>query len=181
MDRKIAAFMQEIQTKHGVNTGLSAMDTAMLRTELRDACEANVCGQYGACYTCPPHIGSAADCIARISRYTRFIAFQKIYTLEDSFDYEGMVAGQKNFKTVITAVAGLARSTFEDPLVLGAGGCMLCETCAAKTGEACRFPEKALSSLEAHCIQVSELAARCGMKYINGPNTVTYFGGVFLK
>lgn len=28
---------------------------------------------------------------------------------------------------------------------------------------------------------VSELAASCGMKYINGQNTVTYFGAVLFQ
>ncbi|MBM3710008.1 MAG: DUF2284 domain-containing protein, partial [Actinobacteria bacterium] len=31
-------------------------------------------------------------------------------------------------------------------------------------------------SLEAYCMNVSTLAELCNMKYINGQNTVTYFG-----
>jgi predicted metal-binding protein len=63
-------------------------------------------------------------------------------------------------------------------LHLGAGGCGVCEVCAKRTGEPCRFPEKAMPSLEAYCINVSELARAAGMKYVNGQNTVTYFGAV---
>ncbi|MBM3708346.1 MAG: DUF2284 domain-containing protein, partial [Actinobacteria bacterium] len=33
-----------------------------------------------------------------------------------------------------------------------------------------------ISSLEAYCMNVSTLAGLCNMKYINGQNTVTYFG-----
>nr|WP_305142352.1 DUF2284 domain-containing protein [uncultured Acetatifactor sp.] len=47
-----------------------------------------------------------------------------------------------------------------------------------RTIHPCRFPDMAISSLEAHGINVSRLAAECGMKYINGQNTVTYFGAV---
>ena len=45
-------------------------------------------------------------------------------------------------------------------------------------GQPCRHPEDALPSLEAYGVNVSKLAAACGMKYVNGANTVTYFAGV---
>jgi hypothetical protein len=35
-----------------------------------------------------------------------------------------------------------------------------------------------MASLEAYCINVSALASSADMKYINGQNTVTYFGAV---
>lgn len=40
----------------------------------------------------------------------------------------------------------------------------------------CRFSERAVSSLEAYCMNVSTLAGLCGMKYINGKDTMAYFG-----
>ena len=63
-------------------------------------------------------------------------------------------------------------------LHLGAGGCRVCKVCAKKTNEPCRFPELAMRSLEAYGIHVSKLAEAAGMKYINGSDTVTYFGAV---
>ncbi len=39
-----------------------------------------------------------------------------------------------------------------------------------------RYQNRAMSSLEAYSVNVSELAAQCNMRYINGTNTVTYFG-----
>ena len=94
--------------------------------------------------------------------------------------YRRMVEAGKEFHSVIQAVSALAKEKFRSPLTLGAGGCRLCESCAAKTGEPCRHPDKTVASLESYCIQVSELAVLAGMKYINGQNTVTYFGGIFL-
>ena len=57
----------------------------------------------------------------------------------------------------------------------------MCPVCAKREDKPCRFPGKALASLEAYCISVSDLAASCGMKYINGQNTVTYFGAVMFN
>lgn len=64
---------------------------------------------------------------------------------------------------------------------LCAGGCGVCKTCAKRTGESCRFPEKAMPSLEAYGVNVSALAKASNMNYINGQNTVTYFGAVLFS
>lgn len=47
--------------------------------------------------------------------------------------------------------------------------------------EPCRFPDRAMASLEAYGVAVSELAEACGMKYINGQSTVTYFGAFLYR
>jgi predicted metal-binding protein len=57
--------------------------------------------------------------------------------------------------------------------IYGAGGCSNCEKCAYP--DPCRAPEKLLSSIEASGINVTELSRTAGVKYNNGPNTVTYF------
>ena len=179
--KTILTFKNQIEDKYDINCGICDMDKTMFHAELRKACEVNSCGNYGKCHTCPPNIGSAEECIERVSSYSKVIVYQKIYPLEDSYDYYGMVEAQKEFNDVIHGVADIARITFKEPLILGAGGCFLCETCAAKDGKPCRYPDKAVQSLEANCIQVSELSALAGMRYINGQNTVTYFGAVLLR
>jgi hypothetical protein len=45
-------------------------------------------------------------------------------------------------------------------------------------GEPCRFPEKAISSVEACGIDVMSLSKSAGVRYNNGKNTVTYIGAV---
>lgn len=55
-----------------------------------------------------------------------------------------------------------------------------CRRCAKMDQAPCRFPDQALASLEAYGVNVSLLAPQAGMQYINGANTVTYFGAIFL-
>ena len=43
------------------------------------------------------------------------------------------------------------------------------------SGRALR-PEEATPSVEACGLFIAEMAEPCGLNYINGPNTVTYFG-----
>lgn len=145
---------------------------------LREYCRKNTCRMYGTNYGCPPLAGGEYELIKRAKGYGEILVFQAVFGLEDSFDFEGMVeAGKKHEQTAEAIFAGI-RKAYPDGICLTAGGCKICEVCAAGTGEACRFPQRSLSSLEAYCINVSELSAKCGMKYINGVNTVTYFGGV---
>ncbi len=143
-------------------------------------CEMNTCGNYKKSYTCPPLVGKTEELIEKAKEFDRIIVFQKVYPLEDSFDFEGMVAGQKSFSKLLVAAYDLCGNVFDKFLLLGAGGCPRCEVCGAKTDTPCRFPDKKIPSLESYGIQVSTLAAACGMNYINGQNTVTYFGGILI-
>ena len=65
-------------------------------------------------------------------------------------------------------------------MLLGAGACGGCNTCARVSGEPCRHPGRAVVSLEAAGVDVVELAKKSGLKYLNGSNTVTYFGLMLL-
>jgi len=149
--------------------------------ELRAYCEQNRCGRFGRNYTCPPYIGEVNGLIRKLKVFTRAVVWQNIEPLEDSFDFEGMMAAQQKHNAMSLEIARrlYAEMGRENVLVLAAGGCSRCEKCAAETGEACRLPSDALSSLEAFGINVSKIGEVSGMKYINGPNTVTYFSGAF--
>lgn len=158
------------------------VDKLTLQPELRDFCTQNVCGRYNRNYACPPHVGEIGDLIARIRSFSKAVIWQNIYPLEDSFDFEGMMDAQRRHNAMTLEIAREVYAAIgrDHALVLAAGGCSACKVCAAQTGEPCRTPEDALSSLEAHGILVSKLEDVSSMKYINGENTVTYFSGAFL-
>ena len=148
----------------------------------RDMCAVNACRIYGKCWMCPPDVGDIDTLMSKIRKYDYAFVYQTVTQLEDSFDFEGMVqAKRKSYP-----IAQRLRSIFLDmkishTLHLGAGGCGVCETCAKATNEPCRFPDRAMPSLEAYGINVSELAKAANMKYINGQDTVTYFGAVLFS
>lgn len=145
----------------------------------RELCEANACGMYGKCYMCPPDIGDIDVLMAKLRNYRFALVYQTVTALEDSFDFEGMTEA----RIEANRIALKLRSVFDEVgiknvLHLSAGACGICETCAKRTGEPCRCPDLAMASLEAYGINVNELAKTAGMKYINGQDTVTYFGAV---
>ena len=165
---------------------LGAFKASVISAELigtdrvfRDICTSNGCGMYGKCYMCPPDCGDIDELMAELGNYRYALVYQTVYELEDSFDFEGMVEAKKVFRPIAQRLRDVFSDMgIESVLHLGAGGCGVCRVCAKRTGEPCRFPEKAMPSLEAYGINVSRLAAASGMKYINGQNTVTYFGAV---
>ena len=157
-------------------------DKIELDRVFRDICATNGCGMYGKCYMCPPDVGEVDALMAEVAEYAYVLVYQTVSELEDSFDYEGMVAAKENFYPISQKMRGVFRAAgIEKVLHLGAGGCGVCKTCAKKTNEPCRCPELAMPSLEAYCFNVSRLAAAADMKYINGQNTVTYFGAVLFN
>ena len=145
----------------------------------RDMCAANACGMYGKCYMCPPDVGEIEALMSEIGRYEYALVYQTVSELEDSYDYEGMVEAKKRTYPLAQALRDVFSTwRITNVLHLGAGGCGVCERCAKQEGKPCRQPTLALPSLEAYGVNVSRLAAAAGMKYINGQNTVTYFGAV---
>ena len=148
----------------------------------RKLCESNACGNYGRSYMCPPDVGEVETLMGRLKDYRLALVYQTVGTLEDSYDFEGMMEAGKRHNDLTQQVRRLAEQLdCEKTLHLGAGGCRVCDVCGKKTGDPCRHPEQAMSSLEAYGINVSTLAAQCGMRYINGKDTVTYFGAVFFS
>jgi predicted metal-binding protein len=138
--------------------------------ELYGYCASNACGHYNTSWTCPPACGTLEEQREKILVYTNAFVFTTKYDLEDSFDYEGMTRARK----IHTDVTTDAREKLgKNVLVYGAGSCPYCSPCAFP--DPCRFPEKMIFSIEAAGIDVTNLSRSAGIKYNNGPNTVTYF------
>ena len=145
----------------------------------RDMCASNVCGNYGRNWMCPPDAGDIHDLMAALRSYSYALVYQTVSELEDSYDFEGMMdAGVAHNRLMVELRRGIDALALPRVLHLGAGGCRMCEVCAKRTGEPCRHPDLAVASLETYGVNVSRLAPAAGMKYINGKDTVTYFGAV---
>lgn len=146
----------------------------------RSLCESNACGKYGKCWMCPPDIGDIETLMKTIRTFDYALVYQTVGELEDSYDIEGMEEAAKKHSSLSQRLSEmLTGEPFVRVLHLGAGGCHVCTTCVRTENHPCRYPDKAMSSLEAYGVNVSRLAAAGGMKYINGQNTVTYFGAIF--
>ncbi len=180
---KLRGEMIQIPLSHGAHkANIIERDKIVLDRVFRDMCAANSCGVYGKCWMCPPDVGDIDELMASLARYDWVLVYQTVTNLEDSFDFEGMTEAKNKIRRLSQQIRReIDPLALPDVLHLSAGGCGLCPVCAKKTDEPCRFPDLAMSSLEAYGIHVSKMAEASGMNYINGANTVTYFGAVFFN
>lgn len=147
--------------------------------EVRDMCQTNTCRKYDTSWVCPPALGTVEECAQRVREYKTMLVFSVKYDLEDSFDFEGMMEGMVRFKEVCRRIDTAVGEEESRYLILSNEGCDLCETCTYPNAP-CRFPKRAHGSLEGYGVMVNQLASQAGIHYINGANTVTYFGALLL-
>lgn len=103
------------------------------------------------------------------------MVFNAVYPIKNSFDYEGMIKGHGNFKNLCDKLYMLVKKDISSFLLLSNEGCNRCSHCTYPSA-ACRNPEMLFPSLEGFGINVFMLAKTADLKYMNGENTVTYFG-----
>ena len=151
-------------------------DSVVLSASFRDICAKNSCGLYGRCWMCPPDIGEIEPLMAEVRRYEHGLLYQTIADIEDSFDIEGMQEAGRNHAMVSQRVEAFMMPLLGKHLHLSCGGCRLCERCTKADGLPCRKPEQTLPPMEGYGIDVFNTTSSTDLKYINGANTVTYFG-----
>ena len=146
--------------------------------EFRKLCEQNSCGKYGTSWMCPPAVGELDQLISQAKNFSKGVVFQTVHELEDSFDFEGMEQAAEVHEKVFRSILEYIKIDLEvsDFLALNAGHCKFCDKCSYPDGEECRFPDKAVASVESYGIDVNALVTGCGIPYINGANTVSYVG-----
>ena len=152
--------------------GVITPSDVVFSDEVRRICEGNVCTNYGKTWACPPGVGTLEECKTQILKFTHAMVFASVYELEDSFDFEGMQEGHRQFKEVCDR---LYEQVQVPHLLLSNEGCKRCAKCTYPDAP-CRFPEKLFPSVEGYGILVNKLAESAGIPYIAGTDTVTYFG-----
>ena len=150
----------------------------VLDTQFRDICKSNGCGRYGRCYQCPPDIGQITELMERVREYPYALLYQSVTEIEDSFDFEGMMDAAKEHSLMSQRIGEKLPKILAGNYLHLSSGCRLCDRCAKVDGLPCRYPEKALPAVEGYGVDVYQTVKNTQLKYINGENTVTYFGAI---
>ncbi len=104
--------------------GVVAVEDIDFQLDFRKLCESNACGMYGRSWMCPPLVGEVDQLIASLKRWRWAVVYQTVDTLEDSYDFEGMMAaGEKMNRLTARIRRELAQRGAAPVLLLGAGGC----------------------------------------------------------
>lgn len=160
--------------------GYVKIDDLKYYQEVRTICEGNSCRNYAASWACPPAVGTISECKERVEQYDNMLLFSRKYEVEDSFDFEGMQVGLRNFKQLVDSFQLNLNSILPTYLLLSNEGCGRCSECTYPNAP-CRFPQLLHHSLEGYGFIVKELADNAGVRYNNGPNTVTFFGALLFN
>ena len=144
-----------------------------------EACRANRCGKYATCWTCPPGVGAPEELERKIKSYSHALVFSCKHDLEDCFDFEGMMEGQKRARRALQDITDAMRANGERFWALGCEGCTLCPSCTYPDAP-CRFPDKMISSMEAYGMLVLEVCKANNLTYYYGSTHIAYTACILL-
>ena len=146
--------------------------TMIPREDGRAMCEENKCQAYGKNWSCPPYCGTLDECTQQLKAFHQGILVQTVGKTQKRIDTKAYRRIEEEHLERFRQLTGKVKKECPKALCLGSGGCRICPECAWP--ETCRFPEKALSSMEAYGLFVSQICAANGIAYHHGDCTVTY-------
>ena len=151
-------------------------DQIVFDPSFRPYCAENLCGQYGANYSCPPDCGSPEEMKQRVLAHKKALVLQSIWQISDYGDKAAIKQAKKDHNAAELRLIKRLRSAGCDGIIVGASGCALCNPCKQTLGEPCSFPDLKYSCMSAYCIDVGKLANKCGLEFAWIPEKLFLFG-----
>ena len=176
-DQLSVSIKERIFSSGFTNSGLIPVERIKFYDSVRKFCEKNSCGAYAKTWACPPATGTLEECRDRVLRYDTMQLFSKAYMLDNSMDMKAVAEAMKDFKLLTDRLDESLKDILTDRLILTNESCQRCKKCTYPSAP-CRFPEKLHHSIEGYGLMIYEIASEAGIPYINGANTVTFFGAV---
>lgn len=152
------------------------MEKVVFDPVFRPFCAENLCGRYGANYSCPPDCGTPEQMKERLCAYQNALVFQSKWNITDYHDTAAIKQAKQSHNQRMLRIIDQFKQAGLNGIMAGASCCNLCERCAILDGEACRDPERQFSCLSAYCIYVKKLAEACGMEYCCSDGRLALFG-----
>lgn len=176
METVLSNLVRDALALHATHASIAEVSDINFNEDFRKLCEQNSCGSYNKNCMCPPAVGLISDLKERALGFKQGLLFQTVHPIATSLDWKGMLEGGVNHTKIFRRILECMETnySFKAILPLNAGPCTYCAKCAHLVGEACHFPDKAVSSVEANGIDVMALVKASGIPYNNGENTVSY-------
>ena len=161
MDEKLLAFAKE----EGFYAAIIPAGDVPVDPKFRQFCEQNLCGQYGANYSCPPDCGSVEDLHQTILAQKKALVISTIWDIESFENKAAIQHAKKTHNAAVLRLMEKAKNAGCIGFCSGYNGCPLCEPCKRKENLPCAHPDKQISCMSAYCIDVAKLAQRCGLEF----------------
>ncbi|MGN0628603.1 MAG: DUF2284 domain-containing protein [Oscillospiraceae bacterium] len=157
------------------NAAVIDTEKIVFNEAFRPYCAENLCGKYGANYSCPPDCGTPAEMEARVRAHKHALVLQSICDV-DPADSKAVKAAKAVHNASALRLMKKLRAEGHDGFVIGSSGCALCSPCAITEGKPCSFPDLQYSCMSAFCVYVKQLAEDCGMEYCCEKGRLALFG-----
>jgi predicted metal-binding protein len=174
-------MLEKDMIQYAIEEGFSAAE--IVNTEdivfdfsFRPYCEENLCGQYGANYSCPPDCGSPEAMKQRVLAHKKALVLQTIWEISDYSNMDLIKPAKAAHNAAEIRLVKRLRADGRDGFIVGASGCALYSPCKQVLGQPCAFPEYQYSCMSAYCVFVKKLADKCGMEYDCGDGLLAFFG-----
>ena len=138
-------------------------------------CEENLCGWYGANYSCPPDCGTPEEMRRWVQKHKYALVLRTVWDINDFKDSSLIKSAKQKHNGYTMSVIEQMESQGYKGFMVGASGCALCNPCTITRGEPCKFPNKRYSCMSAYCIYVKDLAEKCGMIYDYKEGALPFF------
>ncbi len=156
--------------------GILPTSALVFEPAYRKYCEDNVCGQYGANYSCPPACGTPEQMKRRALRYRRVLVVQSTWEVPGLKDLEKLARGKRLHNDLSYRILDqLERAGFAPDAML-AGHCDRCpEGCRMVQEKPCPRQGKIYSCASAYCLDVAKVCEHLGMTYLSDGDHVSFF------
>ncbi|WP_407312358.1 DUF2284 domain-containing protein [Desulfosporosinus sp. SB140] len=138
---------------------IASVADIIFNEEFRGMCEQNTCGSYNKNWMCPPAVPPINTFKENVLNFKQGLLVQTVHNIKSSFDWEGMMMAAETHTAIFRLILDRLEkdSNCQEILPLNAGPCTYCKRCTFLDSEPCRFPDKALTSVEASGIDVMAL------------------------
>lgn len=168
----------ELAQAEGFIAAMTAPDQIPIDAHFRIYCEENRCGRYNANYSCPPDCGSVEDLHQKILAEDKIMVIQTLWDINGYDDTETILHAKKTHNAASLRLIDKIRKSGYSGFCSGYNGCSLCNPCNRVKNLPCAHPELKISCMSAYCVNVGELAKRCGLTFAWSDRRLHLFGMV---
>lgn len=144
--------------------------------KFRAYCEQNLCGQYAVNYSCPPDCGAPEDLHKRLLAERQVLVVETIWNISGYDDKETIRQSKVSHNAAVLRLMEKLKHAGYAGFCSGYNGCPLCDPCKRRDSQPCAHPELRISCMSAYCVDVAELAKRCGLAFAWTPEKLYLFG-----
>lgn len=144
--------------------------------KFRAFCEENLCGHYGANYSCPPDCGSPEALHEALLAEEQALVVSAVWEIGSYANKDAVRHARLSHNAAVLRLMEQLRKLGFEGFCAGYNGCPLCTPCKRQEGQPCAHPDRRISCLSAYCVDVAQLAGRCGLPFAWEDQRLHLFG-----